>query len=123
MMSLTQVKAFIQEMESHPLNEEDEDFQTAVVFWYGSVNGIHNATILSDATGYPKQFVIPIISRLYEGGIWHNGQLCMEWDENKDDALQFIIEFWLCVGCAQGVYDRVMQEILPAYHYPKAKIM
>ncbi|MQA90572.1 MAG: hypothetical protein GEU90_10100 [Gemmatimonas sp.] len=94
-------RAGVDIVESRPTLEKVSDtFRTAVVLLLGE-HVRFNVDRLARIAGYDRTFVAKAVRRLYDNGVWGDGEVKREWSERELDG-----SFWRDVAVAEGLLYR-----------------
>lgn len=95
------VKADLKRMDPK-LSETDESYQIAAVLLASAALG-PDADRIAKFTGYSRDWVRKLSTRLRGQGIWKGGRVYAEWQDPENGGAAF----WLDVCVGRGFMDRV----------------
>jgi hypothetical protein len=101
--SRKQIRKWVRELDSR-LSEDEPAFDAACVLLASAYHG-PNADRCAKLLQLPRAQVREWGRNLAVSGVWQNGKVCANWDDEKLGA----IEFWCDANVALGLMERVAE--------------
>lgn len=95
-MNLQEIKNEIKRMDPN-CPEDDEAFKAQVVLLASAVIG-PGIDGLRKFTGYPRSLLAKFNHNLRKSGVWRNGKVCANWDDEKDGGISFGLDTCVALG-------------------------